>query len=105
MGVTWGELEKMQLTWAEIDQLGLTWEQWHNITSAELLTIARSQLERFQENPKISQDQLQKIMPIIQGLVINVASNLTSDALKSVEWNNLLKQVVAFLSYILRQHN
>lgn len=86
---TWKEVQKMELTYAELNALPLE----------KLVVIAQEKLDRFKAAvPAESKEKTAPLIRVLESIMLAVTANLATDAIKSVEWKQLLINVINFLS-------
>ena len=86
---TWKEVEKMELTYAELNALPLE----------KLVVIAQEKLDRFKAAvPAESKEKTAPLIRVLESIMLAVTANLATDLLKTVEWKQLLINVINFLS-------
>lgn len=98
MSMTWEESDKLGLSWDEVDKLNLTWDDLDKLTFDELMELAKEKLERFPTDKPLPPEHTKELKALLGSLLIGLASDATYDALKSVDWNGILKSIIHLLS-------
>ena len=86
---TWDEAAKMELTYSDLNALSLE----------ELVVIAQEKLDRFKAAvPAKPNKKTSLLICVLESMVVAITANLATDAIKSVECNKLLINIINFLS-------
>lgn len=79
--------------------MGLTYDDLNALSLEELVVIAQEKLDRFKAAvPAESKEKTSSLIRVLESIMLAVTANLATDAIKSVEWKQLLINVINFLS-------
>lgn len=94
---TWKDLSNF--TWDEPAKMGLTYDDLNALSLEELVVIAQEKLDRFKVAvPAKPNKKTSLLICVLESMVVAITANLATDAIKSVEWKQLLINVINFLS-------
>lgn len=92
---TWEELS--QFKWGELQEMQLTYNDLRAKPIEELLSIAQKKLDRFKKLPSEKQGALLKAVPLMETIIATVSANLLTDAVRTVDWKELILQIIELL--------
>ena len=92
---TWEELK--QFKYGELQDMQLTYDDLRVKTIDELLSIAQEKLDRFKKLPPEKQGTLSKAVPLMETVIATVFANLLTDAVRAVDWKELILQIIELL--------
>lgn len=88
---TWEDISKFRCD--DLASLNLTWDDLNQLSFEQLLTLAEIRVKKI--HPKTEKDTA--IKELLLSVIAQISASLALDAIKSVNWSNVLKSIIQFV--------